>query len=113
MTNSDPAAGLRVELPVAGREIAVVGGGVAALGRIAALRAARAEVVVYAVDAVASVVDFAARDLIRLHHRDATAADLASAWLVYAATGDVDRDAEVAAEAEAAGRGCLGGAGPA
>ena len=41
MTSAYPAAGLRVELPVAGREIAVVGGGVAALGRIAALRAAR------------------------------------------------------------------------
>lgn len=111
MTSPYPAAGLRVDLPVAGREIAVVGGGVAALGRIAALRAARADVVVYAVDAVASVVDFAARDLVRLHQRPATAGDLASAWLVYAATGDADRDAEVAAEAEAAGRFCLRGTG--
>lgn len=111
MTTAYPTAGLRVELPVAGREIAVVGGGVAALGRIAALRAARADVVVYAVDAVASVVDFAARDLIRLHQRPFTRADLASAWLVYAATGDEALDAEVAAESVAAGRFCLRGTG--
>lgn len=111
MTGAYPTAGLRVELPVAGREIAVVGGGVASLGRIAALRAARADVVVYELDPVASVIDFAARDLIRLHQRTATEADLASAWLVYAATGNVDSDAEVAAGAAAAGRFCLRGTG--
>ena len=105
------SAGLQVDLPVAGRVVVVVGGGVAALGRIAALRAARAEVVVYAEDAVASVIDFAARDLVRLHRRAATDADLRSAWLVYAASGNTDEDATTTARATALGRFCLTGTG--
>src|SRR5207344_1353902 len=45
-TMTGPSGELRVDLPVAGRMVAVVGGGVVALGRIAALRAAGADVVV-------------------------------------------------------------------
>ena len=104
---------LRVELPVAGREVVVVGGGVAALGRIAALRAARADVVVFSPDPVASVADFADRDLITLHRREVTGDDLARGWLVYAATGDPERDQELTRRAEAVGRFCLTGTGSA
>ena len=64
-----PSGELRVDLPVAGRMVAVVGGGVVALGRIAALRAAGADVVVFSADPVASVADYADRELITLHKR--------------------------------------------
>ncbi|MET3803804.1 uroporphyrin-III C-methyltransferase [Nakamurella sp. UYEF19] len=102
---------LRVDLPVHGRVVLVVGGGVAALGRIAALRAAQAEVVVFSADPVASVTDFAERDLIVLHQRDVTEGDLADAWLIYAATGDVEADADIVSRAAALRRFCLIGTG--
>jgi len=102
---------LRVDLPVAGREVLVVGGGVVALGRIAALRAARAQVVVFAREPVASVADFAARDLIRLNRRTPTEDDLAAAWLVFAATGSTESDAEVTRRSALVGRFCLTGTG--
>ena len=108
---TSPTGKLRVDLPVAGREVLVVGGGVAALGRIAALRAAGAEVIVFAENPVASVADLAARDLIRLHERPATDADLAAAWLIFAATGNVDSDAGITARADRMGRFCLTGTG--
>jgi len=108
---TSPFGDLRVDLPVGGREVVVVGGGGAALGRIAALRAARADVVVFAEHPVASVADFAARDLIRLRERPATDADLAAAWLIFAATGDADADADITARADRVGRFCLTGTG--
>jgi uroporphyrin-III C-methyltransferase len=106
-----PVDHLRVDLPVAGREVVVVGGGVVALGRIAGLRAARAQVVVFSFEPVASVSDLADRQLIELHRRPVTDADLAAAWLVFAATGDPAQDQDVAARAAAAGRFCLTGTG--
>ncbi|SDO24444.1 uroporphyrin-III C-methyltransferase [Nakamurella panacisegetis] len=106
-----PAGDMRIDLPVRGRQVVVVGGGVAALGRIAALRAARADVVVFAVDPVASVTDFADRDLITLHQRDIDEDDLRSSWLVFAATGDADADAALVERAAAVGRFCLTGSG--
>ncbi len=109
MTN--PSDALRVDLPVAGRQVVVVGGGVAALGRIAALRAARADVVVFSPDPVASVADYADRELITLHPRAVGDADLTNAWLVYAATGDAEQDSDIAARAASAGRFCLTGTG--
>ncbi len=104
---------LPVDLPVAGREVLVVGGGVVALGRIAGLRAARARVVVMSTDPVASVIDLADRELIELHRREPVDADIHRAWLVVAATGDAADDAAVAAKAAAAQRFCLGGSGAA
>ena len=104
---SGPTDSLRVDLPVAGRRVVVVGSGVAALGRIAALRAAGAQVVVFdqpPVVAVPSVADLAFRDLIRLHERPVTDTDLAAAWLVFAATGDADADALITDRAAQMGR---------
>ncbi len=106
-----PSGELRVDLPVAGRMVAVVGGGVVALGRIAALRAAGADVVVFSADPVASVADYADRELITLHKRAVSDADLSSAWLVYAAAGDRQQDNDIAARAAAVGRFCLTGTG--
>jgi len=110
-TREEPAGNLRVDLPVAGREVVVVGGGVAALGRIAALRASKALVVVFAADPVASVSDFAERDLITLHQREVLDTDLADSWLIFAATGDADTDSRIVARATALGRFCLTGTG--
>ncbi len=106
-----PVDSLPVDLPVAGREVLVVGGGVAALGRIAALRAARADVVVISDDPVASVADFADRGLIALAQRSVTDADLAKAWLIFAATGDGEQDRQIIDRAAALGRFCLTGTG--
>lgn len=108
---SGPIAGLLVDLPVRGREVVVVGGGVAALGRVAALRASRATVVVFSTDPVASVADFAERELITLHEREVTDEDLANAWLIYAATGDPQADADIVSRATALRRFCLIGTG--
>ena len=106
----DPGS-LRLDLPVAGREVVVVGGGPVALGRIAALRAAGARVSVFSESPAASVADFAERRLITLHPRPVSEEDLRHGWLVFAATGDANRDAEVAARAAALGRFCLTDAG--
>ena len=108
---TSPAGDLRIDLPVRGRPVAVVGGGVAALGRIAALRAARADVTVFATEPVASVSDFADRDLITLHQREIDDDDLRAAWLVFAATGDADADSALVERATVAGRFCLTGSG--
>ncbi len=102
---------LTVDLPVAGREVVVVGGGVVALGRIAALRAARARVVVFSPDPVATVADFAERNVITLHQRAVTDADLIGAWLIFAATGDAEQDAQITVRAAALTRFCLPGSG--
>src|SRR4051812_28712138 len=80
--------GLRVELPVAGRAVLVVGGGPAALGKIAQLRGGAADVTVVAPTVMAAVADLADRGLIRWHQRDLLADDIDASWLVYAATGD-------------------------
>ncbi len=106
-----PSDSLRVDLPVAERRVVVVGGGVVALGPIAALRAARADVVVFWPEPVSSVADLAGRGLVTLHRRHPTDADLGGAWLVYAATGDALADGDIVARAEAAGRICLTGTG--
>jgi uroporphyrin-III C-methyltransferase len=104
-------AGLRVELSVTGREVLVVGGGPAALGKIALLRGSDADVTVVAPTAMASIADLAERGLIRWHQRDLLAGDLDSCWLVYAATGTESADAEVVQLAAARQRFCLPGSG--
>lgn len=93
------AAGLRMELPVAGREVLVVGGGVEALAQIATLRGGDARVRVVAPEATDSVADLADRGLIELDRRDWRPADLDTPWLVVAATGDEGADAVVRAAA--------------
>ena len=103
--------GLSVELPVAGRPVLVVGGGPAALGKIALLRGGDAEVTVVAPSAVASIADLAERGLIHWHRRELIAEDIDVSWLVVAATGDPERDEEAARLAVARQRFCLPGSG--
>ena len=104
-------AGLRVELPVAGRDVLVVGGGPAALGKIALLRGSDANVTVVASTALASIADLAERGLIRWHQRELRSADVDECWLVYAATGDDAADADVVEHAAGRQRFCLPGSG--
>ena len=104
-------SGWRAELPLAGRSVVVIGGGAAALGRIASLRGADAAVVVVAPDAMDSIADLAERDLVEWRRRDLVAADLDGAWLVVAATGDDAADAAVADLAAARRLFCLPGSG--
>ncbi|MBM9468168.1 uroporphyrinogen-III C-methyltransferase [Nakamurella leprariae] len=104
-------SGWRVELPVAGRPVLVVGGGPEALGRVASLRAEDAAVTVVASELSAALADLAARDLITAHPRDVLDGDVERAWLVIAATGDEAADARVRALADTHRRFCLGGSG--
>jgi len=105
------SAGLRVELPVAGRPVLVVGGGPEAVGKIAALRDSGAMVTVIADEAVASIADLAERGLISWHRRQFEPGDLDECWLVVAATGVPRADAEVAEQAGLRHRFCLPGSG--
>lgn len=93
-------SGYQASLPIAGRPVLVIGAGAAALGRIAALRGARAEVTVIAPEALPAIADMADRDLLTWHRRSWTDADLGQFWLVFAATGDADLDAAVFAACE-------------
>jgi uroporphyrin-III C-methyltransferase len=92
---------LPVDLDVAGLPVTVVGGGGAALRRVAALREARAEVTVVSAHVDAAIEDLADRGGLRWVRRDLRADDLGRACLVMAATGTPDRDAAVADQARA------------
>src|SRR6478736_9032043 len=102
-------AGLRVELPVAGRPVLVVGGGPEAVGKIAALRDSGAMVTVVADEAIASIADLAERGLIGWHRRQFETRDLDDCWLVVAATGIPEADAHIAEQAALRSRFCLPG----
>jgi len=104
-----PTAGLPVELPVAGRPVLVVGGGPAAVGKIALLREAGAAVTVVAPAVLASIADLADRGLIFWQRREVIDDDLVRTWLVVAGTGDPSADAVVAERAAAHRRFCLPG----
>ena len=104
-------AGLRVELPVAGRPVLVVGGGPEAVGKIAALRDSGAMVMVVADEAIASIADLAERGLIGWHRRQFETRDLDDCWLVVAATGIPEADAHIAEQAALRSRFCLPGSG--
>jgi uroporphyrin-III C-methyltransferase len=104
-------AGLRVELPVAGRPVLVVGGGPEAVGKIAALRDSGAMVTVVADEAIASIADLAERGLISWHRRQFETRDLDDCWLVVAATGIPEADAHIAEQAALRSRFCLPGSG--
>ena len=75
-------SGFAAELPVRGRRVLVVGGGDGVLGRVAALRAAGADVHVVGPTAAASIADLAERGLLRWDRRAVTPADVGSAALV-------------------------------
>lgn len=94
--------GYQTALPVAGAAVTVVGGSGPALGHVAALRDAGADVTVVAAEVTAAVVDLAERGLLTWHARDFDAdRDLAGTRLVVAATGDPEHDRAVAARCRA------------
>lgn len=90
-------------LDVRERSVLVCGGGPAAYGPISALLEAGATLTVVAVDAGTTVLDLAERGLLTLHERALSDADLADVALVVPATGQPDRDQDVAGRAAAYG----------
>lgn len=92
------------------RRAVVVGGGAVAARRAAALTRAHTPVTVFAPTLCDDVFDLLAERLVTWENRWPTATDLRDVWLVHAATGDHERDAQVCAVAVAvrahpAGRG--------
>jgi siroheme synthase-like protein len=100
MTTRAPLAGYPVNLLVAGRRCVVVGAGRIATRKIDALLAAGADVEVVAPAVDPAVRAWAAEGRLRLAEREFAPADLDSAWLVTAATGDPAVDAAVFAAGE-------------
>jgi uroporphyrin-III C-methyltransferase / precorrin-2 dehydrogenase / sirohydrochlorin ferrochelatase len=90
---------LPVNLDVGELPVTVVGGGGAALRRVAALLQAGAEVTVVAAHVVPAIEDLADRGQLHWVRRDLRADDLGPACLVMAATGRLDQDAAVADQA--------------
>jgi uroporphyrin-III C-methyltransferase / precorrin-2 dehydrogenase / sirohydrochlorin ferrochelatase len=106
-TGADGADPTRARFPVypmglllRGRRVVVVGAGVVALRRVAALLLAEADVVVVAPEATAVLADLAATGRVRWRPRGYVDQDLADAWLVLACTNDPAVNARVAAQAE-------------
>lgn len=87
-------------LALAGRRAVVVGGGATALGHVAALVDAGADVTVVAERAVATVEDLADRQLIVWLRDEFAPHHLDDAWFVVAAANDADLDARVVEAAE-------------
>lgn len=81
--------------PRPGRRAIVVGGGVMAARRAAALTRATTPVTVFAPVLCDDVFDLLAERLVTWENRWPVEADLADAWLVHAATGDPELDARV------------------
>ena len=89
--------GFHTALDVTGRTVVGFGGGGPALREVAALTQSGASVMVVSTEAVASIVDLAARDLIAWHRRDVDTEVLDDAWLVVVATGRADLDDRIVA----------------
>ena len=103
MTLSEgPEPLLPLGLRLRDRRVVVVGGGPVALRRVAALLAARAEVILVSPAAVAALEDLAERRRIQWHQRRYEAGDLRDAWLAMACTADAEVNAEVLAAADEA-----------
>ena len=94
-------------LPVAGRDVLVVGGDAAALRPVASLRQAGARVTVVSPDVTDTLRDLVERGLIRWLNRDFSPADLDQVDLVVTATGDAVLDAAIDAQAQARRLFCL------
>ena len=100
----DPGTGfVRADLQLSGRAVLVAGAGPAALGPVAALREAGAAVTVIGPVATDSIADLAHRRLIDFRAGEPSAADVRSAALVVAATGDPETDRGVHDLARACG----------
>ena len=78
--------------PRHGRRAVVVGGGLLAARRVAALTHSTTPVAVFAPVLCDEVFDLLAERLVSWENRWPTIADLHDAWLVHAATGDPDMD---------------------
>lgn len=93
-------------LDLTGRRVLVVGGGPVALGRVRRAVAAGAAVEVVAPQVVGELGRLASAGALRWRERPYAASDLTEpgrAWLVHTATGVASVDAQVVADAEAAG----------
>ena len=88
-------------IDLAGRPVVVIGGDGPALGHIAELLDAGAQVTVVAETVVATVEDLAHRGLIRWHRHPYTVGDLDYVWLAVAATADAAINSSITLEAEA------------
>jgi uroporphyrin-III C-methyltransferase / precorrin-2 dehydrogenase / sirohydrochlorin ferrochelatase len=98
---------LPLGLRVAGRRVAVVGGGPVALRRVSALVAAGADVLLVAPEVEPALGDLADRGALTHAARPYAPGDLDGAWLAYACTSDAAVNARVAAEAEDARVWCV------
>ncbi|MGJ6980582.1 precorrin-2 dehydrogenase/sirohydrochlorin ferrochelatase family protein [Aestuariimicrobium soli] len=88
-------------LDLAGRRVTLVGGGRVAARRAAGFLADGARVLVIAPELAPELVELVERGLVRWVERPYRgSADLEGAWLVHAATGDLDVDLAVADDAE-------------
>jgi len=95
-----PSRPYPVNLLVAGRSVLVVGGGTVALEKVEGLLDAEADVTVVAPEVVPELVD---RPGVRVERRPYRSGEAAEHRLVVVATSDPAVNAEVAADAEAAG----------
>jgi uroporphyrin-III C-methyltransferase/precorrin-2 dehydrogenase/sirohydrochlorin ferrochelatase len=111
-----PAAPARYPLflDLAGRQVLVVGGGPVAARRAAGLVRAGAAVTVIAPHVCEDLAELVTAGEVRWQAREGGARDVASGpaeggrwWLVHTATGDVDTDSGVAAEADRHGVWCV------
>ena len=100
--------GVSLRLPVRDRAVTVVGSEDRALSVVGSLVAAGAVVTVVSPRPAAYLCDLADRGLITLWHRDFQPADISSAELLVAHTGDAQTDRAIAELARARGLFCIG-----
>ena len=94
-------------LDLSGRRAVVVGGGPVAARRALGLLDAEAELVVIAPALCEDLAVLVAEQRVSWLPREYVAGDLEGAWVVQTATGDRETDAQVSAEADAAGIWCV------
>ncbi len=101
MRSERPGAGYPLMLDLDAREVVVVGGGPVAARRVVGLVAAGAVVRVVSPWVCEDLADMVGAGRVSWSERGyAGPGDLAGAWLVHAATGDVDVDRRVSSDAE-------------
>jgi uroporphyrin-III C-methyltransferase len=103
-----PTTSVAVRLPVDGRRVTVAGSGGRAMTVAGSLLRAGAVVTVVSPDPTAYLSDLAGRGLLTIVERHFTAADIDSAALIFACTGDPALDALIAEAAQRRGLFCVG-----